>query len=169
MFSCLPFSTPQVTTEGIRCVSKISQLKKRKASPLEAPSAKRTRCDELLATLQDFQKVQLSQLQSLHWLAQQPLPHAYVSTTPARQGKLPPLEEAFTSFVMSYKAVEPTERQKRMRALKANITDETSLLFTEILSLLSSDTEVIAHTSEDSDGGDLDWLMTPTNTGAYYM
>jgi hypothetical protein len=127
----------------------------------------------LLATLQDFQKVQLSQLQSLQWLATQQsaiLPHVPQPTAPTRQGKSPNLEEAFASFVMSYQAVEPTERLNRMRALKSNITVETTLLFTEILSLLSSEPEVVTHTSEDSDGGDLDWLTTSADTaGAYYI
>lgn len=142
----------QVTTEGIRCVSKVSQLKKRKATqPLEAPSAKRTRCDELLATLQDFQKVQAAQLQSLQLLAVKqcrPQPSQVLSRVP------PSLEEAFAAFVTSFQAIKPAERQIRMNTIKSNITDETATLVYEMFSLLtnsrsdSSEAEILSTTDE---------------------
>eukprot|EP01127_Copromyxa_protea_P006629 TRINITY_DN1663_c0_g1_i6.p1 TRINITY_DN1663_c0_g1~~TRINITY_DN1663_c0_g1_i6.p1 ORF type:complete len:313 (-),score=40.48 TRINITY_DN1663_c0_g1_i6:422-1297(-) len=162
--------TYQVTTEGLRCVSKVSQLK-RKATPLEAPSAKRTRCDELLVTLQEFQKVQVSQLQSLQALQYQQFQHLSQPQS-FGQGKLQSMEEAFMSFVQSYKATSPTDREKRMRAIKENITPETSASILEILSIFGNQSEFASCTSDDSEsfeGRDhhLPWFSASSDSSTY--
>lgn len=114
---------------------------------MEGPPSKRTRCDELLVTLQDFQRVQAAQLHSMHTLLQQ------ASRTPAVQVRpAPSLEDTFTSFMLAYKALNPLERQMRMSAIKNNITDETASLMSEITAFfgIQSESEISATVSPDS-------------------
>lgn len=113
-------------------------------------------------TLQDFRKVQAAQVQSLQLLLQRQRisQSGYVGFC-----KSPSLEEAFASFVLSYKAVNPLERQDRMNAIRANITDETSALLCEMMSLFGaqSDSDTVSSTPEESvegsECGYLSWLQ----------
>jgi len=136
-------SSLQVTTEGIKSVSKVSQLRKRKASPTqEVPSAKRARCDELLVTLQEFQKIQSAHLQSMQLLLH-PRPTIPAALT---------LEDAFASFLLSCKALSPADRRSRLRNIRSSINDEASNVLIEVLSLLGSDDELSGTPSTEYDG-----------------